>query len=47
MILVENEGNIRIDTVLPPIHIIITGIDKIVPTLNDAMKEAMVQSAYG
>ena len=46
VILVENEGNIRIDTVLPPVHIIITGIDKIVPTLNDAMKEAMVQSAY-
>ena len=46
VILVENEGNIRIDTVLPPIYIIITGIDKIVPTLNDAMKEAMVQSAY-
>ncbi len=46
VVLVENEGNIRIDTVLPPVHIIITGIDKIVPTLNDAMKEAMVQSAY-
>ena len=46
VVLVENEGNIRIDTVFPPIHIIITGIDKIVPTLNDAMKEAMVQSAY-
>ncbi len=46
VVLVENEGNIRIDTVLPPVHIIITGIDKIVPTLNDAMMEAMVQSAY-
>jgi L-lactate dehydrogenase complex protein LldG len=46
VVLVENEGNIRIDTVFPPTHIIITGIDKIVPTLNDAMKEAMVQSAY-
>jgi L-lactate dehydrogenase complex protein LldG len=46
VVLVENEGNIRMDTVLPPVHIIITGIDKIVPTLNDAMKEAMVQSAY-
>ena len=46
VVLVENEGNIRIDTVLPPVPIIITGIDKIVPTLYDAMKEAMVQSAY-
>ena len=46
IVLVENEGNIRIDTVFPPVHIIITGVDKIVPTLNDAMKVAMVQSAY-
>jgi L-lactate dehydrogenase complex protein LldG len=46
VVLVENEGNIRIDTVFPPVHIIITGIDKIVPTLNDAMKVGMVQSAY-
>ncbi len=44
--LVENEGNIRIDTVFPPVHIVITGIDKIVPTLTDALKEVMVQSAY-
>ena len=46
VVLVENEGNIRIDTVFPPVHIIITGIDKIVPTLSDALKVAMVQSAY-
>ena len=44
--LIENEGNIRIDTVFPPVHIVITGIDKIVPTLGDAMTEVMVQSAY-
>lgn len=44
--LIENEGNIRIDTVFPPVHIVITGIDKIVPTLMEAMKEVMVQSAY-
>lgn len=46
VILVENEGNIRIDTVFPPVHIVITGIDKIVPDLSIAMEEAMVQSAY-
>jgi len=46
VVLVENEGNIRMDTVLPPVHIIITGIDKIVPTFNDAVNEAIVQSAY-
>lgn len=44
--LVENEGNIRMDTVLPPVHIVVTGIDKIVPTLPDAMKEVTVQAAY-
>jgi L-lactate dehydrogenase complex protein LldG len=44
--LVENEGNIRIDTVFPPVHIIITGIDKIVPRIDDAMREIFVQSAY-
>lgn len=46
VILVENEGNIRMDTVFPPVHIVITGIDKIVPNLSSAMDEAMVQSAY-
>jgi L-lactate dehydrogenase complex protein LldG len=44
--LVENEGNIRMDTVLPQNHIAITGIDKIVPTMRDAMDEVMVQAAY-
>jgi L-lactate dehydrogenase complex protein LldG len=45
--LLENEGNIRIDTVLPGTHIAITGVDKIVPTVKDAMNELLVQSAYG
>ncbi|MEM0120446.1 MAG: LUD domain-containing protein, partial [Thermoprotei archaeon] len=34
------------DTVLPPKHIAIAGIDTIVPTLRDALDEAMVQAAY-
>jgi L-lactate dehydrogenase complex protein LldG len=45
--LLENEGNIRMVTILPSIHIAITGIDKIVPSLKDAMLETMVQSGYG
>ncbi len=44
--LVENEGNIRMTTVRPKVHISITGVDKIVPTLGDALKEVMVQAAY-
>lgn len=46
VLLVENEGNIRFVTVAPPVHIVITGVDKIVPTLHHAMMEVLVQSAY-
>ena len=46
IVLVENEGNIRMSTVVPPIHIAIVGVEKIVPTLQDAMNEALVQAAY-
>ena len=46
VVLVENEGNIRVDTVLPPKHVVLVGIDKIVPTLRDALDEAMIQAAY-
>ena len=46
VLLIENEGNIRFTTVSPPVHIVLTGIDKIVPTLHHAFIEVMVQSAY-
>ncbi len=46
IVLVENEGNIRLVTGYPPIHIAVTGIEKIVPTLNDAISYALVQAAY-
>ncbi|MEM0139872.1 MAG: lactate utilization protein B [Ferroplasma sp.] len=46
VLLIENEGNIRMDTVLPQMHIAITGIDKIVPTLKDAFNEVIVQASY-
>ena len=46
IVLVENEGNIRMDTVMPQVHIAVTGVDKIVPTLKDAIDEVLVQSAY-
>jgi L-lactate dehydrogenase complex protein LldG len=46
VLLIENEGNIRMDTVLPEIHIAITGMDKIVPTLKDAFNEVIVQASY-
>ncbi|BFH72151.1 lactate utilization protein B [Sulfurisphaera javensis] len=46
IVLVENEGNIRMSTVVPPVHIAIVGVEKIVPTLEDALNEALVQAAY-
>jgi L-lactate dehydrogenase complex protein LldF len=36
VILYENEGNIRLSTSLPKTHVAIMGIEKVVPTLEDA-----------
>jgi L-lactate dehydrogenase complex protein LldG len=44
---IENEGNIRMTSIIPPVNIVVTGIDKIVPTLEFAFYEVMVQSAFG
>lgn len=44
--IVENEGNARLVTGLPEKHIVVTGVEKIVPTTIDALKVALVQSAY-
>ena len=46
IVLVENEGNIRHVTNLPPVHICITGIEKIVPTLEDAAVIIQLLPAY-
>lgn len=35
--LIENEGNIRFVTNAPPVHIVIAGIEKIIPTMEDGM----------
>ena len=35
IVLVENEGNIRFTTSLPPVHIVLMGIEKVIPTLAD------------
>ncbi|MDP8002858.1 MAG: LUD domain-containing protein [Caldisphaera sp.] len=44
--LIENEGNIRLVTTFPPIHIVIAGVEKIVPTILDAFKLIIVQSSF-
>ena len=46
IVLVENEGNIRLVTGLPPVHVAVAGVEKIVPTLMDALRTAIVQAAY-
>jgi L-lactate dehydrogenase complex protein LldG len=38
LFIIENEGNIRLATGLPPVHIALIGMEKLVPTLGDAFK---------
>lgn len=47
IVLMENEGNIRAVTSLPPIHIVVAGIHKVVPTLEDAVRVVHGASVYG
>ena len=49
VMLVSNEGNARLASALPPVHIVIAGIDKLVPSLADAttMLESLPRSATG
>ncbi|MBB6250710.1 LutB/LldF family L-lactate oxidation iron-sulfur protein [Nitrospirillum iridis] len=37
LVLIENEGNGRLSTTLPPLHIAVTGIEKVVETLDDVV----------
>ncbi len=46
LFLIENEGNIRLATGAPPIHIALVGMEKLVPTLADAYKVAEVTWRY-
>lgn len=46
LFLIENEGNIRLATAAPPIHIALVGLEKLVPTLEEAFKVAEVTWRY-
>jgi len=46
LFLIENEGNIRLATGAPPIHIALVGMEKLVPALSDAYKVAEVTWRY-
>lgn len=45
-VIIENEGNVRLSTAAPAIHLLFVGIEKIVPTFQDAMKVAEVTWRY-
>ena len=49
IVLVENEGNIRLSTSLPRIHVALMGIEKMVPTLEDlaVFLKVLARSASG
>ena len=49
LMLVESEGNIRMTTTLPPLHIAIAGIEKVVPSRTDfgTFLELLPRSATG
>ena len=46
LFLIENEGNIRLATGAPPVHIALIGMEKLVPHLSDAYKVAEVTWRY-
>jgi L-lactate utilization protein LutB len=49
IILVENEGNIRLSTTLPRVHIALVGIEKIIPKMEHAVKhqQLLARNATG
>ncbi|MBA2733146.1 MAG: iron-sulfur cluster-binding protein [Acidobacteria bacterium] len=49
VVLVENEGNIRLSTTLPLIHVALMGIEKVIPTLRDlnVFLQVLARSATG
>jgi len=49
IVLVTNEGNAELTTAIPETHIVVTGIEKIVPTLEDASTfiRLLARSAVG
>ncbi|MFC1982689.1 LUD domain-containing protein [Chloroflexota bacterium] len=46
LFMIENEGNVRLATGAPPVHIALVGMEKLVPTLGDAFKVAEVTWRY-
>ena len=47
IVLIENEGNISLVSRIPKKHIVVAGIEKIVPTLDDAMHVIRCATLWG
>ncbi len=47
LVIVENEGNIRMSTTCPPLHVALMGIEKLVPTPEDAANILKVLARSG
>jgi L-lactate dehydrogenase complex protein LldF len=49
IVLVENEGNIRLSTTLPRVHVALVGIEKVIPRLSDlaVFLKVLARSASG
>ncbi len=47
IVITENEGNAGLCTAMPPIHIVVAGIEKILPSLNDLELFLPLLSTYG
>ncbi len=45
--LTENEGNARLTTAFPPVHIAVVGIEKMIPSINDLNLFWPLLSTYG
>lgn len=45
--LTENEGNARLSTAFPPVHIAVVGIEKMIPSINDLELFWPLLSTYG
>ena len=47
IVIVSNEGNARLVSTLPPVHVAVLGIEKIMPTMDDATAVLKVLSKSG
>lgn len=47
IVVVTNEGNARLTSALPPLHVAVMGMEKVIPTIGDAIKQLKLLSRSG